>query len=914
MYKLTLLFLSLITLTGAVPSLAADGSVTTLAEWNFDSPGDLAGWTVSSNVEGLAVRDGCLVGRSTGRDPSVAGPTIDIPASPYQYVEIRMRTSASGTGELFWTNTSDDPYGGFRSSLVQRISYTSGDFRTYRVFPFWQDLGKVIRLRIDPPEDADFAVDYIKVVEVTTPASKKAFFDFTKPDDLWMSISDPQPTASTEGIALSPAGESAIVSPKLDLDAAMLPWLNVMLKSNGVDHCVLRWVTDVLPGACSYTLPIKPDGDWHVYNIRTEGVRDWVGRIRVMSVSASLDENKRLGVRFAGASIKPMGPAALEIRDFGFRDPVNRVGAKTPAVLQAEVVNIGGEPIRDEITVHLRISPDVKTKISAQSVPSAVGLKPGEKKTIILDAVPETAGVSQVVMTVSNKEAVATAAATLVWYPTLAPKTATYVPEPQPVRGEFEVGMYYYPGWRGYSSWSVLDGFPERRPLLGYYREGEPEIADWQIKWMVEHGVTFIVYDWYWSAGGRSLDHALHQGYFNAKYHDQIKFCLLWANHNAPGTSSAEDMVNVTNYWLDNYFLRPDYFKVDGKPVVVIFSAGRLTEDLGADGVRQAFDKSREMAKARGLSGIYFVGCTYPGQANIKILEQEGYDALTGYNYPSAGDKGQIRAPYEDMVTGYQEFWNAIADSTTLRYIPVTEPGWDSRPWHGVNARVRTDKSPALFQKMLENAKSFVEQRDPAAEPKIVLVEAWNEFGEGDYVEPHKEFGFGYLDAIRDTFTSAPKEHDDITPQDVGLGPYDLEKPKPATAWEFDDPKSPGWSAAMNLGNMTIENSAMTDTSIGNDPAFVAAVEMDASKLRYVEIRMKVNKGRGAQLFWSNTGSTFAEEASIRFDLNSDGAYHVYKLKLTDSPLWRSRIAALRLDPTDAAGAEISIDYIRFVR
>lgn len=897
----------------AVCALAADArpDAKVLAEWNFDSLADA--WTANSSVKDLAVRDGCLCGRSVGRDPVLVGPLFEIPADTYQYVEIRMRSTASGTGELFWTNTTEDPYGGFRSQCCQKIEYMGGDFHTYRVFPFWQDLGKVIRLRLDPPEDAEFALDYIRIAELPAPASKSAVFDFTKPGRVWLSADDPQPSASPDGISLSGPGEKFIISPKLDLDSESYPWLGMMIRSGGADYAVFQWLSSKLRGLQSLTVPLKPDDAWHVYNIPTEQATDWLGRIQVLALRISPAEGRRAEIRLAGAGAKPMGQADLDIKHFGFKDTVNRAGTGKPAVVQARIANAGGEPARD-ISAVLKGVP-----AAGASMRTIARLKPGQSKLLTWKVKsPVTAGTSDALLDIQGESVKAAARATLRWDPPVRAERSAYVPEPQPVRGEYEVGIYYYPGWHTYTRWSVLDDFPERRPVLGYYPEGAPEVTDWEIKWMVEHGITFIVYDWYWSAGSRILEHGIHQGYFNARYRDKIKFCLLWANHNPPGTASAEDVVAVTNYWLDNYFLRPEYFKIGGKPVVIIFSPHRLTEDMGPEAVRQAFDKSREMAKARGLPGIYFAACMYPvpaHSARVKALEQEGYDALTGYNYPWAGDKGRMRAPYDDLVTGYQEFWNLIADSSSLRYIPVTEPGWDSRPWDGPNARVRTGKTPAKFRKMLENAKQFVERRNPDAEPKVVLIEAWNEFGEGDYVEPHKEYGFEYLDAIREAFTSAPAEHADLVPQDVGLGPYDLPKPNPVTAWEFDDPNSPGWDAVQALARVKVADGCLTAVSTGKDPAFysASAVDMDGRKFSAVEIRMRVDKGARGQLYWAGTGSWFAEPTSMKFDLVSGGDFHIYRLDLASSPAWKSRIVWLRLDPTDNPAARIDIDYIRFV-
>lgn len=914
-------FLAIVVLLVLLVVPSAGENLRIVAQWDFTEAGNLGGWAPGNGIEGTEVRDGCLVGKTVSRDPLITGPSVSLPAKPNQYVEIRMKSSADGWGELFYTNTTEQPYGGFRPEKMQRIEYKAGDFRVYRIYPFWQDEKLILRLRLDPPEDADFALDYIRVIEVDSGLTTRAFFDFTRLDQRWVSH-QPYGSIDDEWMLLGGDEEIVLFSPRLDFDAEDCSWLSLQAQFFGVEHVTLQWVTDDLPGVQS--LVIRP-GEYRslrVYNIRAEEIPEWTGRIRRFVLRVPLCEGKGISVGFVGASDKPMGPAQIEVTRFGARDAINRMG-KT-AVVQAMLTNSGGETAR-EVEATLRLpSREVQSILSRkyahatiegtarQKIPSVA---PGESR--MLEWELKAIGVGDVQARVdvhaANAQGV-TAEAALRWYPPVSAEKASYVPEPKPVWGEFEVGVYYYPGWPTYTKWSVLDEFPERRPILGYYREGDPEVADWHIKWMVEHGITFIVYDWYWSAGGRHLEHAIHQGLFNAKYRDEIKFCLLWANHNPAGTSSADDMVNVTKCWLDNYFLLPNYMKVDGKPMVVIFSPSRLTQDMGPDAVKAALDKSRQMATARGLNGIYFVACSYPGRGGLEILEKEGYDAVSGYNYPSAGDKGQLVAPYADMVTGYTEFWKAIQDNTILRYIPVTEPGWDARPWHGPNTRVRTGKTPALFEQMLRNAKEFVRKRTPDAKEKIVIIEAWNEFGEGDYIEPHQEWAFGHVDAVRSVFADSSESHEDIIPLDVGLGPYDLEKPVPAASWEFDDPRDAAWDAIQNLTNARVENGCLIAESNGPDPAIYSeATDVDSRRFLTVVIRMKVDKGRAAQLFWAGKSGGFSEASSVRFDVNADGEFHVYRLDVAAAPAWRGKIASLRLDPTDAAGARAEIDYIRMV-
>jgi hypothetical protein len=56
---------------------------------------------------------------------------------------------------------------------------------------------------------------------------------------------------------------------------------------------------------------------------------------------------------------------------------------------------------------------------------------------------------------------------------------------------------------------------------------------------------------------------------------------------------------------------------------------------------------------------------------------------------------------------------------------------------------------------------------------RMVMLDNWNEWGEGHFVAPHAGAGFGHLDAVRNVFTTAPRGHQDLVPGDVGLGPYD---------------------------------------------------------------------------------------------------------------------------------------------
>ena len=198
-----------------------------------------------------------------------------------------------------------------------------------------------------------------------------------------------------------------------------------------------------------------------------------------------------------------------------------------------------------------------------------------------------------------------------------APTALAYVPEPQPVKSDVEITAIYYPGTEQMSEWDVIAGTcPERKPLLGWFDEGNPEAIDWQIKWAVEHGITSFCVDWYWNKGYRRLEHWL-KGYYRAKYRGYLKWFMMYANHNQPGSHSTEDQIAVTKYWIDNYFKTPEYYTIDGKPAVCIWDAGNLDRDFideaaakgeklkPGEGIKRAFAISERMVREAGLPGIY---------------------------------------------------------------------------------------------------------------------------------------------------------------------------------------------------------------------------------------------------------------------------------------------------------------------
>lgn len=893
---------------------SAHGAQRVIKEWDFTKASDALGWVPAEPVDVFRVENGVFVTAPGPGVPKMESPLFEIEAAPWQFVEIEMKSDTGGAAWVYYSNTTEEPYHGFRPGLYSTFEVTGdSQFHTYTVYPFWQKLGKITHIRVDPPGKR-VELRAIRIVAASVaPPSKQTTWDFRNSDQGWTPVSA-RTQAIAGGIELSGTREAVFFSPPLEVNANDALWATVRLSSSTEQIVLFRWASDGTQGLQSAAVAVKGDGQVHTYPVDLSKAYGWSGKIMAVGITPTdaADAAKvKLEMVAVGSAI--VGPPEVRVARFSAAAPFIRAGDKVKLILEAR--NDGGQPAKE-----LAGSVTLPSGTGSKTLPlqRAANLKPGEVKRFEWET---TAGCEGTLTAVARVRAVGLDGEErmirLPVYPKLDSskvKVTKQVPAPEPAdTGEYMVGAYYFPGWHTYERWSVLNDFPERHPVLGYYCEGHPEVADWHIKWALDHGISYFIYDWYWTKGTRQLEHALHEGLFKSEYGDRMKFCLLWANHNPDGTSSVQDCEDVTRYWIENYFKRPNYLKINGKNVVVIFSAYRLTHDMGSEAVKTAFDKMRKMCEDAGVGGLYLVGCSYPGADRIKPLLAEGYDALSGYNYPAAGNKGQRVAPYEWMVDAYKDWWGQIADASSVPYIPVCEPGWDSRPWHGLNGLVRTGKTPALWTKMLQNAKAFVDDpnRKKPEGRKLVFLEAWNEFGEGDYIEPHAEYGFDYLESVREVFAPKSKPPVIVTPRDVGLGPYALTDPGPKTCWDFSKVADRNWAAG-NMDRVSYEGGVMSGVALNRDPILYGPkVRIDTAKITRIEIKMKMDKADFGQIFFADDFHNMDQDKSVKFDLIGDGQFHVYEVDMSKNRWWTGDVRAIRIDPNGIEGSKIEVAYIR---
>ncbi len=370
-------------------------------------------------------------------------------------------------------------------------------------------------------------------------------------------------------------------------------------------------------------------------------------------------------------------------------------------------------------------------------------------------------------------------------------KFVDYVPTPEPVSSDYYIACHYFPGWdvkkNGASGFSKIVDFPERTPLIGYYDEADPEVTDWEIKWAVEHGINCFIYCWYrhWSNMGKpvtradlSLEHQLG-ALDKAKYKDMIDFAIMWECDNAASAEDQDDLLNnLLPFWVENYFSRPNYQKIDNKPVLYVYdwSFKILKQFGGAKKLKRALDAMRKEIKKYGFDGMVIqVEYRYDDHEVLQTYKDAGFDNTFAYCWHT-----EERMPTQEEIIARQEYLmnNHLQFDANFTMLTCSQ-SWDPYPWHKsspdrIKKIIRWKLTPNNWRKLLEKVKGMAEgMPDSALGKKFIMMDNWNEWGEGHYIAPHLSGGFKYLQAIREVFTKRDNLPDYRLPQQLGLGPYD---------------------------------------------------------------------------------------------------------------------------------------------
>ena len=328
----------------------------------------------------------------------------------------------------------------------------------------------------------------------------------------------------------------------------------------------------------------------------------------------------------------------------------------------------------------------------------------------------------------------------------------------------------------------------------------------------------------------------------------------------------------------------------------------------------------RDECVRAGLKGLYLVACVADA-AQAREAAAAGFDGVTGYTWPHLGvPAGEFRAPFASILEGYRRNWQHILDTAGIPLLPPVCGGWDSRPWHGENNFIRFDRTPELFRQHLRDARQLLESRPNDARLRnLLIVEAWNEWGEGAYIEPHREFGFGYLDAIREALTDERDKHTDAAPIDIGRGPLrrgdhrrqpdgvGVRRRRRQLAWPDECLRPESDERRVDVPHHGARPRDRQSAPRGPRRGISQGAFPHAPDQRERRVRHRIT----GQIYWSTEHIPESAATGASFAAVADGQWHEYEVDVAKNPRWRGRITRLRFDPCEQSDLKVELDWLR---
>ncbi len=489
------------------------------------------------------------------------------------------------------------------------------------------------------------------------------------------------------------------------------------------------------------------------------------------------------------------------------------------------------------------------------------------------------------------------------------------------------------------NSWDLATAYDYKEPYLGWYDETKPELADWQIKWMVEHGIDAEMKCWYSDEGeykGKPLrpiehDSALN-GFFNAEYSDYIKTGMLvcWNPHTSNPVGQWRN--TIVPYWIEQYFLDSRYLVIDNKPVVYILSPNKFVSSFGSEErVKEEFEYLREECRKVGFDGVYLAAlCQNLNNAsNFESAEKCGFDNAFIYSWGRDSYKAEFQiAQHEKRFA-----WD------TIKSIPVLSVGYcdedENKDYEMIYSTSETFKEVAEYIKYDLMPKT--DKNDLAS--KMVAIDNWNEWGEGHFINPSKLNGFGYLDVIREVFSDGGEHTDDIPTENQRnrlnnrrandrrwmsyIHPSDEEKPtKVLKGWYFNNPDdADDWTIDKQIDELSVKDGALVGKTIGKDAGIVLKDDqkLDITYATYVKVRFKSDgvdseSDEDTEIFYiTEENNKWTQAQAARISIEEDGLYHDYYFNMGGLKTWDGNLSKIRYDVSRKADTNFAIESIEIL-
>ncbi|MDX6498794.1 MAG: hypothetical protein QOG23_2054 [Blastocatellia bacterium] len=308
---------------------------------------------------------------------------------------------------------------------------------------------------------------------------------------------------------------------------------------------------------------------------------------------------------------------------------------------------------------------------------------------------------------------------------------------------------------------------------LGFYDLRLPETRQAQANLARQYGIFGFCYYHYWFNGKRLLQRPLDEVLKSGE--PDFPFCVCWANENwtrrwngeeqdvlmKQTYSAADDLAHIRA--LIPSFQDPRYIKINGRPLVLIYRVSSLPQP------RQTADIWRQEAIRAGFPDLYL--CTVVSLAALDFDPTSiGFDAAVDFP-PNCNHRTQpikpircrfrkldrqarrfFRDPYcEHAILRYSDLATNIMNRPEPEYklFPCVAPGFDNSARRKSGASIYVGSTPEVYRKWLDRSINQTQRRFENRDERLVFVNAWNEWAEGNHLEPDQKWGHRYLEETK---------------------------------------------------------------------------------------------------------------------------------------------------------------------
>lgn len=290
---------------------------------------------------------------------------------------------------------------------------------------------------------------------------------------------------------------------------------------------------------------------------------------------------------------------------------------------------------------------------------------------------------------------------------------------------------------------------------LGFYNLLMPEVREAQAQMAKKYGIDGFCYWHYWFGNGKTIMEKPFQAVLESGKPD-FPFCLCWANHSWHNPRTKE-LLQLQEYFGESdhkkhfFSLLPAfkdnrYIKINNKPIFVLFQAESIPS------VNKFIYLWNKLAQDEGFNGIHFVGMSQ-NQKEFEAISSINLDTI---NTVRLTDFHKYRPFWKDKIKYFFSDINNFKYKEASKYfispqdkneniIPTIIPGWDHSPRNGKKSLILTDYTPKTFENHLHDVFRIISQK----ENKFCFIKAWNEWGEGNHLEPDLKYGLAFLETLK---------------------------------------------------------------------------------------------------------------------------------------------------------------------